>query len=75
MRVLIDDNESVVDVAIGNDHKCALTESSRLYCWGNNNYGQALLPHTGSTAIPTLIELQEGIVPVSVSGKLDHTCL
>ncbi len=75
MRVLIDDNESVVDVAIGNDHKCALTESSRLYCWGNNNYGQALLPHTGSTAIPTLIELQEGIIPVSISGKLDHTCL
>ncbi|MFL2962431.1 MAG: RCC1 domain-containing protein, partial [Candidatus Poseidoniaceae archaeon] len=74
-RVLIDENESVSEVAVGNNHKCALTDSKKIYCWGNNNYGQSLLPHSGSVNIPTEVNLDSGIVPVSISGKQEHTCI
>ncbi|MBT5183924.1 MAG: hypothetical protein HOM47_01980, partial [Euryarchaeota archaeon] len=74
-RVLIDENESVHEVAIGNNHKCALTDSKKIFCWGNNNYGQSLLPHSGSVNIPTEVEMDSDIVPVSISGKQEHTCI
>ena len=73
--VLIDENETITEVAVGNDHKCALTETNRVYCWGNNNYGQALFSHSGSVNTPYLVEFDDEIIPVSISGKYDHTCI
>ena len=74
-KVLIDENESVFEVAIGYQHKCALTDSKKIFCWGNNNYGQSLLPHSGSVNVPTELNLDSEIIPVSISGKMHHTCI
>ncbi|MEZ5215555.1 MAG: hypothetical protein R2715_02920 [Ilumatobacteraceae bacterium] len=31
---------NVVDLALGHNHTCALTETRQVYCWGSNNSGQ-----------------------------------
>jgi alpha-tubulin suppressor-like RCC1 family protein len=76
-KVLIDSNETIVDVAIGYKHKCALTLSQEIYCWGNNNINQL---HFSKNEVsdkkePTRIAIPDGIKPVSISSKTDHSCI
>jgi alpha-tubulin suppressor-like RCC1 family protein len=32
--------EKVVEIATGNHHSCARVESGRVWCWGENEFGQ-----------------------------------
>jgi alpha-tubulin suppressor-like RCC1 family protein len=32
--------EGVIEVAAGGEHACARNDEGKLYCWGNNNFGQ-----------------------------------
>ena len=32
--------EGVIEVAAGGEHACARNDQGKLYCWGNNNFGQ-----------------------------------
>jgi len=61
-------------VSVGGDHTCALSTTSKVLCWGRNNFGQL-----GNGAASTFIALD----PVVVSGTLqylhvsaggNHTC-
>ena len=76
-RVLIDSNETIVDVALGYQYKCALTVSQQIYCWGNNNYGQLHFSSSdfSEKTMPTKIDIPNGINPVSISSKQSHTCI
>jgi len=76
-RALIDSNETIVDVALGYQYKCALTLSQQIYCWGNNNYGQLHFSSSdvSEKTVPTKIDIPNGINPVSISSKQSHTCI
>jgi alpha-tubulin suppressor-like RCC1 family protein len=76
-RVLIDENETIIEIAIGNNHKCALTDSQQIYCWGQNNYGQTHFDTNkyGYIVKPTLIDIPTNVNPVSISTKDLHTCI
>ena len=38
----------IKEMALGDDHTCALTESKDLYCWGSNSNGQIGSLYMGS---------------------------
>jgi alpha-tubulin suppressor-like RCC1 family protein len=65
----------VIAITAGGGHSCALTEGSRVFCWGNNFYGQ--LGNGTDINSPTPIEITDP----SISGKIleisaggNHTC-
>jgi alpha-tubulin suppressor-like RCC1 family protein len=46
---------TVVDVAAGGVHTCARTSDHRVYCWGNNSFGQLGLGDTTNRPTPVLV--------------------
>lgn len=56
----------VVDLALGSEHTCALTDSGEVYCWGRN-YAEASAPFE-----PELVDL--GKPAVSIEAGSEHTC-
>lgn len=61
--VEVDGLADVVQVVAGGEHKCALTEAGRVYCWGLNERGQV-----GATSAPAMtcsvLVLDEGLVDI-----------
>lgn len=57
--VAIDSTFAYVDVAVGNEHACAVTTSTRIHCWGRNDELQA--SGTGPTTIDTPTPYDDGI--------------
>ena len=39
MKVRGFENITIEKVYVGGDHQCALSNQSKVYCWGDNNYG------------------------------------
>ena len=37
-------SQLLVDIAVGGQHACALDEAGRVYCWGDNRFGQLGVP-------------------------------
>ena len=72
---------NAIDLSIGDRHACALTESGRVYCWGDNHFGQL-----GNLTLPTSNLIQtftESILPVeieisepiqSITSGRNHIC-
>lgn len=61
----------VTSVSSGSYHACALTESSDVWCWGTNEFGQ--LGHAGqSTITPIRVAGLAGTASISAGGR--HTC-
>lgn len=67
-----------VSVSVGGGveagHACAVSLEGRIYCWGDNTYGQLGAPSAGNLATkPVLTELPNtSIVSVTAGGR--HTC-
>lgn len=53
--ILIDmfGGEKVVAISISDHHSAAITETGKLYTWGNNFYGQLGIGPTSSRSVPT----------------------
>ena len=66
-------------VATGNSHTCAISEDQKLYCWGNNNYGQlGIGDDTSYTTYPRRVVTDDGdrawadFTDIAVSSN--HSC-
>ena len=52
-----------IDISVGNSHCLAIDNRNRVFGWGNNNYGQILLPITTKwTENPKEVQLEHKIV-------------
>ncbi|MEE2835288.1 MAG: right-handed parallel beta-helix repeat-containing protein, partial [Myxococcota bacterium] len=59
--VVIEGLIGVKELALGNDHTCALLNSGRIKCWGGNGEGQVGIGDAGMTPVntPTLVQAGE----------------
>lgn len=62
---------SVGNVDAGDQHACVVT-GGRLYCWGDNTYGQLGDGTTIPRAGPVMVALPTAVLAVSAGGA--HTC-
>ena len=67
-------NEPVVAVDASSRHSCALTASGRIYCWGENQWGQLGNASRKSSARPVVVRSSETFVSMSV-GYYDSCAL
>jgi alpha-tubulin suppressor-like RCC1 family protein len=67
---------SVLEVATGNFHSCAILEGGLLLCWGQNDHGQTGRGAGGAVIEPSpgLVALPAGSKVQQVSAGLLHTC-
>ncbi len=56
----------------GESHTCGLTTTDRVYCWGNNEYGQLGIPVSGDRLTP--VAVTGGLTFRRVSAGGFHTC-
>jgi alpha-tubulin suppressor-like RCC1 family protein len=63
---------SFTQVSAGGLHTCGLTSAGRVYCWGNNDYGQIGDGTHNPRKVPTSVA--SGLVFVQVSAGAHHTC-
>ena len=76
-------SSAVVDVALGDDHSCALLADTTLKCWGDNGEAQLGLDSSiteySSGANETIaaqaeVDLGDGLYAVAITGGYDFTC-
>jgi alpha-tubulin suppressor-like RCC1 family protein len=63
---------SVVSIAGGTNHACALLSNGTVMCWGQNDRGQLGVGNTDSNSTPTLVPGLTSVVAIAC-GFL-HTC-
>ena len=71
--------EAIKQIALGSSHSCALTESGRIKCWGQNTAGQLGLGHTNNIGDDEVVSNSDGFVPLGaralkISAGDHHTC-
>jgi len=66
---------SILDIATGGYHTCALLDSGAVHCWGRNSYGQLGDGTTIGTITPTAISLPNGSLASSITAGEGHTCV
>jgi alpha-tubulin suppressor-like RCC1 family protein len=59
---------SVTQVAVGDDHTCALTEAGGVLCWGANDYGQLGDGTTDENPSPVTI-ITSGVSEIALGGS------
>ncbi len=57
-------------LALGKSHSCLLGDDERVYCWGDNRYGQRGVPSNTPVSIP-VVNL---VNVVAISAGQNHTC-
>jgi alpha-tubulin suppressor-like RCC1 family protein len=66
---------SVVKISAGGHHTCAISGSfmgGKIYCWGDNSYGQLGNGSTVSSTTP--VEVPGITNAIAISAGLNHTC-
>lgn len=69
---------SIMEVATGSSHTCALTSENKLYCWGSNNYGQLGKGDANNSTIPVLADVSgalngKSLTALSAGGNTSCT--
>jgi alpha-tubulin suppressor-like RCC1 family protein len=62
----------LVSVVAGQRHSCALEESGRVFCWGDNTQGQVGAVTLSPGIAPTEVELDEPVTTLAAGAR--HTC-
>ncbi|MCB1395209.1 MAG: hypothetical protein KDJ98_04365 [Rhodobacteraceae bacterium] len=63
---------NIVQVAAGNQHTCALDDTGRVWCWGDNSMGQ--LGNGTSTDGLTPVLVRRVTDAVAIASGSDHSC-
>ncbi len=74
-RVRVQNLSGVTDISAGYEYTCALTSARRVWCWGDNEYGQLGIGQSGEgklTATPVPVQNLGGVAAISGGGG--HTC-
>ncbi|MEO1336135.1 MAG: hypothetical protein AAFV29_10850, partial [Myxococcota bacterium] len=63
-------------MSLGSFHSCALDTSDRVWCWGQNQFGQSGRPEIGAPVVlPALVDLRPSNEQVTeVAAGAFHTC-
>ncbi len=48
-------NHAFVNLGLGNQHTCGVTDTGSLYCWGENDEGQLGLGFTSRRGTPAMV--------------------
>ena len=64
--------DGAVQISSGDSHDCALLSSSKVMCWGDNEFGQLGVGHVSPNEPPTLVPGLDHVVEVSAGN--DFTC-
>ena len=59
-------NTRMRQISTGINHTCAITSSSKAYCWGANNYGQIGNGSSGTARVTSPTAVSQGNVPAGV---------
>lgn len=73
--VLDIDSEVAVDVELGSEHGCVLTQSGQLYCWGESDAGQTGQSDTTDDISPMRVDLGGAYLVRQLELGGDHTCV
>jgi alpha-tubulin suppressor-like RCC1 family protein len=65
-------NDDIIQVAAGENHSCALSETGEVYCWGDNSVGQLGIASTASQTSPVKLTALTDIVQITTGAN--HTC-
>jgi alpha-tubulin suppressor-like RCC1 family protein len=57
---------SIVSVAAGDDHTCAIIETGRVFCWGRNAFGELGMGFTSLTVGDSPGDLESNALPVDL---------
>lgn len=67
----------IVSITSGESHSCVLSDAGKIYCWGDNYYGQLGDGTTNDSSVPIAVKT-EGVLSakrfVSVISYSDYTC-
>lgn len=66
--------DTVVDIAAGARHACALMSTNHVYCWGDNSQGQLGQGTVSATPVRTPVLVTGGRTYSAISAGSYHTC-
>ena len=69
--------KSLVQLAAGNAHVCALDSAGTAYCWGSNGNGQLGINSTTKSLVPVAVSTSgvlSGVTLTQITGGFGHTC-
>jgi alpha-tubulin suppressor-like RCC1 family protein len=72
--VILPSGVSISQVAAGENHTCGLSSDSKVFCWGNNEYGQLGNGTDTNSPTPIAVILPSGVSISQVVARGDHTC-
>jgi alpha-tubulin suppressor-like RCC1 family protein len=62
-------------IVAGYEYTCAIADGGKVYCWGDNQYGQLGDGTYTSSDVPVLVSAPTGVsVATSISVDYNHTC-
>ena len=64
------DDKSIVSLAAGEHHTCAISISGKLYCWGKNADGQLGIGNSTDQATPQAVALFDGLTSATTAKAL-----
>jgi alpha-tubulin suppressor-like RCC1 family protein len=69
--------KTLVQLAAGNAHVCALDSTGTAYCWGSNGNGQLGINSTTKSMVPVAVSTSgvlSGVTLTQITGGFGHTC-
>jgi alpha-tubulin suppressor-like RCC1 family protein len=77
LRGPIEGSAEFVGGDLGDDHGCLIRADGKIYCWGNNDYGQLGVAPSTTPTVATLSAaspLASSIFPMAIAVGAKHSC-